>query len=352
MNEDKQQFSTMERNEHCDKLDTLQELCIFFLANNVDVLASSLQVAAYSESGTAFSLGLGNTLLDHYLKYSPASHLQNTTTALQYVFKKKHLCNEMSVNAKESQVFGPVEDDIVKSLSENNHFKRLDVLCCHNEEYNLRHSNHEFGLQIVLNNLGSLVALKMANLDAGFSDRFKDVIDLLAGLKSHIATHTRNHDSKQDVVANRKYNIGQQGQNNDNLGGGDNPRTVKCRNLSTGKLRTLSLTVLITGMATCYDIDWNFFNTSKELLQTMQAILDNNPQLQAFSLSVNLYQLILWFLELPILSQLLHIQSLSLTCITTQDYEGNNSVPITECAVEYQLGKRTMANLSRLQNLR
>ena len=335
-----------------DMPDKLQDLCIFYCMNNLDVLVASLNNVTDSSDdvSSTFSLLLGNRLLEYYLSNSLPN--EDDQQYLDQLSQNNQLCNDVKITRKEV-----IKPENVQELA-NNSIRRLHLSFFDDDSASDVIDSYEELLENNLPNLTSITLYQKCDesLITGF-------LNLLCGRESDAEINTfrgssgdldasgdqsrgAESSSFEMVVANTKYHGFQI--RNLNEGGGetvqevdkDNRRSVEQSEVAPN-LKSFCYEHIYSGMpppsvSPNHSYGWFY--------QLLTEILLRNKHIQSFSLVTIISNPVKWFLSQPSICLMKNIQSLCLS------FDCRDVAMSEEQGIPYT--KDFFSNLPLLDNLR
>ncbi|XP_045214515.2 protein zer-1 homolog [Mercenaria mercenaria] len=333
--------------------DSLQDLCIFYCMNNLDILVASLNNISESKDdiSSTFSLLLGNRLLEYYLCSCLPS--EDKEQFVDQLMQNSQLCNEVNISRRE--VFNP---DNVQELA-NNAIRRLQVTVFDEDSTT---GTLEAYRDLLENNLSRLTSLGLyqkcgeesmtglLNLLCGRDydddvDDFSDSDDESSN-KNQGAGDNSDMFEGTSVVFNTKYhgfqirNLDAQNEARTETGTGADESSISA-NQVVSNLKSFSYEQVYTAIdphrSPSHSYGWFYHLLSKILL--------GSKQIQSFSLVTVISNPVEWFLSQPKLPLLKNLQSL---CLSYED----NHVAALSVELDIPYTKKFFSNLPVLENLR
>ncbi|XP_053393383.1 protein zer-1 homolog isoform X2 [Mercenaria mercenaria] len=355
---------------HCP--DTLQDLCVFYLINNVDILVQSLNKTqdTNEEFTSLFSLLHANRMLGYYNKCCiPCDH------ELPYIDKlMEHFyqCDEISITTTI-----PLTEKNVQTLANScKSVRRLDLTCFDN--------NAQFAAYrgLLENNLPHLTSLKLsqkceedctvdllnvlggrdfdANIDSSDDDdnnnNDDDDDDNNNNADDDATTAAADDDDKQGATGNIKKTEGDSAEKTDLQIDNLDTETVtdtetvesedKQSEIISNKLISNLKTFSYLQLDSCAHPNCEPCSSFGWFYALLSRVISSNQHLQSFKLVTIISNPIEWFLSQPDLSKLKDLQSLCLSLEFMDDYVADSDeikMPYTD---------KFFTNLPVLQNLR
>ncbi|KAH3873026.1 protein zer-1 homolog [Dreissena polymorpha] len=329
--------------ETANSLDSLQQLCICYLVNHMDVLAASLRSASMewsvvSQNGPSASLSieLSDRMLEYYSRIS-----------IHSLEKERSLNDILSTGLSFSRVSlvrrGVVSAENLDKLSDKNKFKSIELWLFEEDTYS--------GIRVEQNKLlesseHSLCSLSLRVLCSPF--RLSDIMHALRGkqMNEEFMMSLRGIIPEADqLVSNMKFKIPKSSNevyNRDEnqspekeliCAGGDN-RGFEChQDLQTDSLKSLTL------------ICGSYLKDSRTfvVLEFLSSLIPHIANLRCLSVTMNLYRPISWLLSETWLADLQHLQSLTMSAC----YMPSEEDKLITTAMPY-----FFQNLSTLRHLR
>ncbi|XP_052819759.1 protein zer-1 homolog [Mya arenaria] len=306
--------------------DCLQDLCVFYCMNHLDVFVSALKASDMSAaSGGSFPVLLGNKLLDYYMRCSiPKYNLtfkhpdQSEVDLLDDLVSNGHTCNEISVIHGEK-----VSADIFHTLSSNNLFRTVELTSFDGDEIA---GMKKVKCEIIKKSLKVLSSVKLNKLSD--EEMFLEILCNLAGQSylesesssSEVAENTEDNFEDENMVAlplqvdiNEQFTVANTKYKPTKL----QPNCDRNTNAQKDDFRCVNLKSF-----TYNQYASNFDNMNEVVIRkfslfvsALSEILENNLNLQTFCVTSALSYPLDWFLNLPFLPLLKNLQSLTLACV-------------------------------------
>lgn len=342
--------STNPRDEpYQDCPDSLQDLCMFYCMNNLDILVKSLYCISdvNDDISSTFSMLLGNKMLEYFLRYCLPS--EDKEEYVDQLMQTSQLCNELCITRK-----GMLNAGNVQELA-NNSIKKLQLTVFDDDI----DKGIEKAYRHLVENSPNLTNVSIYQKCEEFL--LSDILNLLCGKENEaeMDEFSSNEDETADtkaagdrvdtfevVVANTKYRGFQIRNLNALVSAGGEAKTetgkpvIKSNQFATN-LKSFSYEQVYT---TAHP---NFLpsNSFGWFYQLLSDILLHNKQLQSFSLVTSISNPVEWFMSQPELPQLKNLQSL---CLSYEDSE----IAAASGELEMVYSKEFFSNLPVLQNLR
>lgn len=328
--------------------DSLQDLCMFYCMNNLDILVKSLYSISdvNDDISSSFSMLLGNKMLEYFLRYCLPS--EDKEEHVDQLMQTSQLCNELCITRRDMLNAGNVQE------LANNSIKKLQ-LTVFDDDFD---KGIETAYRHLIKNSPNLSNVSIYQKCEEFL--LSDILNLLCGkeneaeVKEFSSEEDETVDSKaagdrvdtfEVVVANTKY-CGFQIRNlNAPVSAGraeaETSKPVTKSNQFASNLKSFSYEQVYT---TAHP---NFLpsNSFGWFYQLLSDILLHSIQLQSFSLVTSISNPVEWFMSQPKLPQLKNLQSL---CLSFEDSE-----IAADCEdLKMAYSEEFFSNLPVLENLR
>lgn len=274
-----------------DMPDSLQDLCVFYCINNLQVLVSSLSRLSSAGEGVSLSQTLGNLMLQYYTKFG--IHSEDTQEFINQLLQNDQLCSELVVKRS-----GLLTEDNLTELS-NNKLKCIELtyldddmsLLAAKKRLVMNSSEHLTKVCLCCRASQPLFPTQPVLVeDEDFDDWFvsEDIGDTVSNTKFYMqgppTLTVKSDDAKVEP---------------------QNERTL--RHLKSFQFQHVG----------SYEAGTYKRNSCIEVVQKQcEEILKYNTDLQRLSLSFLFSHPVKWIFSLPEMSSLKNLQYLTLSCIT------------------------------------